>query len=207
MKTSITAAVFALSTIVAGAAGAATIQNGSFESQIVNGAFNTYDTNFNALDGWDVVDGTVDHIGSYWVSSDGEQSIDLVGNGGTGTIQTTVTGLEIGKSYSIFFDLAGNPGDVRSLLVEIGMTSGNFQFDASATSRTAMGWVTHSLDFIAGATSGLLSFTGSERNCCKGAALDNVRIVENTAPVPLPAGGVLLIGALGGLAAWRRRKS
>lgn len=207
MKNSITAAVVAVSTLIAGAAGAATIQNGSFESQVVSGQFNTYDTNYNALDGWDVTDGTVDHIGSYWQASDGSQSIDLVGNGGTGTIQTTVSGLDVGKSYSIFFDLAGNPGDVRSLLVEIGMTTGGFQFDASATSRTAMGWVTHSLDFIAGSTSGLLSFTGSERNCCKGAALDNVRIVENTAAVPLPAGGALLLGALGGLAAWRRRKS
>ena len=35
----------------------------------------------------------------------------------------------------------------------------------------------------------------------------NITLSSDVAPVPLPAGGLLLVGALGGLAALRRRKS
>ena len=48
-----------------------------------------------------------------------------------------------------------------------------------------------------------LSFSGVGDNDSLGGLLDDVSI----SAVPLPAGGLLLLGALGGLAAMRRRKS
>lgn len=210
MNRLLAAAAFAVSTIVAGAAGAVTVVNGGFESPTVSpGTFNTYDTGATAgfLTGWTVTTGTIDHIGAgYWQASEGSQSLDLVGFSGIGGIEQTVTGLTVGASYSVLFDMAGNPGGLRTLIASMGMASQQFDFDATNTSITNMGWVTYSLDFVAGATSGLLSFVSRDQSCCKGAALDNVRIVENVAPIPVPAAGLLLVGALGGMSLVRRRR-
>jgi hypothetical protein len=63
-------------------------------------------------------------------------------------------------------------------------------------------WTTYSLTFTAAGTSTNLIFA-SQVPGAYGPALDNVRI----SAVPLPAGGLLLLGALGGFAALRRRKA
>jgi len=207
----IAAAAIAIAAIAARAAGAVTIVNGSFESPLVTpGTFNTYDSGASStfLDGWTVTSGTIDHIGAgFWQASDGSQSLDLVGFTGIGAIEQSLTGLTIGASYSILFDMAGNPGGLRTLLASFGAVSQQFDFDATSTTTTNMGWVTYSLDFVAAATNGVLSFTSRDNSCCKGAALDNVRIVENVAPIPVPAAGLLLLGAVGGLMAARGRRA
>jgi hypothetical protein len=67
------------------------------------------------------------------------------------------------------------------------LQSGTFAFNVPAN--TFFGWVL-------GSTDGIL-----------GAATAGIRANIVTTPVPLPAGGLLLIGALGGFAALRRRKA
>ncbi|MFK7753260.1 MAG: DUF642 domain-containing protein [Sedimentitalea sp.] len=207
-----TAAVVAAATTLAGAAGAATIVNGSFEDKAVAAnTFRTYDTSFNEMTGWTIEAGSVDVAAeNFWEASDGVQSVDLIGNTGLTSptvISQTITGLVIGQEYNISFDLAGSPGNVYTMTASMGMTAQTYDFDATMTSFANMGYVTEVLNFVAGDVTGLLSFSARVTNCCKGPVLDNVRIAPVTvAAVPLPAGGVLLAGALGGIMIARRRR-
>jgi choice-of-anchor C domain-containing protein len=189
------------------ASSAATLTNGSFESPgTFSGSFQTLGTGSAGLTGWTVVDGNVDLINTLWEHSDGDYSLDMSGSTG-GTISTNISDLTVGQEYKISFDMAGNPdgGNVsKSLDVFIGMAGGGtFSFDTTGQSRADMGWETMSFTFVAGATSGTLSFISNESNAF-GPALDNVQIMAN---VPLPAGGLLLLSGLGGIAVLRRKKA
>lgn len=206
--------LFLAVTMVFGAATAqaATIVNGSFEAPTAtSGSFNTYAAGSGLLSGWTISNASIDHIGNgFWQASDGVQSVDLNGNQGPSTISQVVTGLVAGKTYNILFDLAGNPQGqptVKTIDVSIGMAgAGSYSFDTSGATTGNMGWQTKTLSFVAGGTSGLLSFASTTALCCWGPALDNVRIEEVTSAVPLPAGGVLLLTGLGVIALRRRRR-
>lgn len=177
---------------------AATLQNGSFEMSGYSGPFATYAANSGNLAGWTIESGSVDLINTLWQHSDGFYSLDMDGNA-PATISQTVTGLEIGRSYSVLFDMASNPAaagaTLKNLNVSIGAASDQFTFDRTGKSTSNMGWTTMELEFTATATDMLLTFASASRSGPFGPALDNVRI--NAAPVPLPAGGVLLLSAFG----------
>ncbi len=212
MNKLIKAATIAAIAVFGTSASAASIVNGSFEAPpaTVN-SFNTYAAGSGLLSGWTISNANIDHIGDgFWEASDGGQSVDLNGNQGAATISQTITGLNIGDSYTVFFDMAGNfqgAPAVKTMDVSIGMAAfASYTFATTGATSAAMGWTTKSLSFIAGGTSGLLSFASTTSGCCFGPALDNVRIQNNSAVIPLPAGGLLLISALGGLALTRRRK-
>ncbi|RDC73465.1 choice-of-anchor C family protein [Rhodovulum sp. 12E13] len=166
-----------------------------------------------SLPGWTVDSGTVDLVPSaVWEASDGSQSLDLNGDQ-KGAISQALSGFSVGQRYALLFDLAGNPdggsGEIKSLQVSVGGRSDTFDFDTTGTSSSSMGWVTESFFFTAGAESMTLAFeslTDSPEDT-RGPALDNLRISEAPAVIPLPAPGLLLIGALGGLAALRRRRA
>ncbi len=150
-----------------------------------------------------VVDKTVATVG------DGVRSIDMNGNGGGASISQMVTNLVIGRSYTLLFDMAGNPDDSpvrKDLFAAIAGFSDQFSFYTTGRTRTDMGWTTMSLDFVANDTSHLLQFDSITDGAAYGPALDNVRIVDAT-PVPVPAAGLLLLTALGGIGLAKRRKS
>lgn len=190
------------------------VTNGSFETPIVGGApFVTLNSGSGALPGWSIL-GSIDHIGSYWQASDGNQSIDLNGLGQLGTISQTLATTP-GQLYELTFDMAGNPDfdSVKTLLVQVDAVAQPFNFDSTGKSLGAMGWVSHSLlftatdvvttlmfqsltiDFLAPApVSNMFSF---------GPALDNVAVNA----VPVPAAVWLLGSALLGLGMIRRRKA
>lgn len=188
---------------------AATIQNGSFETNTLGGGpftFTTLGSGNSSITGWTVTSGTVDYINTYWESSAGNYNIDMSG-GANGTIQTTVTGLVVNQLYRVSFDIAANPdGAPEEKFVDAlidGSVAGSFSALRSNSTRfSPMNWSTRAFQFVATAESQLLSFQG-RANTAFGAAVDNVSI----SAVPLPAGGLLLLSALGGIAVLRRRKS
>ena len=82
-----------------------------------------------------------------------------------------------------------------------------FSFPVGGNTRSAMGWTSHSLDFVAAGTSTLLSFgpTGNAAGFY-GPALDNVSVA---AAVPEPATWAMMLIGFGGLGmlSMRRRRA
>lgn len=200
-----------------GAAGANLILNGSFETgnYNTNNSFITLPDNSGAyIDNWDVIGGSIDWIGSYWQASEGLKSIDLAGLYQHGFILGTAFDTEIGKTYRVQFDMAGNPDQnyEKSLLAVaisgVGGADYIFTFNQAGHTHTDMGWETMSFDFVANSLKSELSF-GDITNSfygeseAWGAALDNVRV--ELAPVPEPSTFLLLGAGLAGFGIFGRR--
>lgn len=165
--------------VTGGTASALTaVVNGSFESAVVTGPFATINTGGSDMTGWQVTSGSVDHIGSYWVSSNGDQSVDLSGNS-AGTISQTLTTVP-GHTYTVNFDLAGNPagGPVeKSVLVSAADDSSTFTFDTTGASLNVMNWEPQEFSFTATSTSTALTFASLTPGFF-GPALDNVTVTD-----------------------------
>ena len=192
-----------------GAAMALPFQNGSFEAGGV-APCNTFNIPVGStlITGWTVSVGNIDWLGAPpacgWQASQGIASLDMVGSGagGIGGIQQTFDTVP-GQTYVVSFDLAGNfgaPPVIKPLAVTVNGVTTNFTFDTTGATAINMGWVTHTVQFTATATSTTINFvsdigpSGGTLNA--GAALDNVRITT------LAAGSTrrcsARLGALGG---------
>jgi choice-of-anchor C domain-containing protein len=211
-KAAIGAALF--TGLASTSAHAVSLINGGFEDPLITVPIYSVPS-VGPLTGWSVFVGNIEIIkDTYWQASEGSQSLDL--NGVLpGGISQTVTGLVAGGQYMVSFDMSSNPiggSSVKTMSVTAGGASQTFTYDrvANGTTFTDMKWVTRSLMFTAGGTSELLSFADLSGGAASGAALDNVRIKAVSAPVPVPAAGLLgLSGALllGALRMSRRRES
>jgi choice-of-anchor C domain-containing protein len=184
---------------------AVSITNGSFESGVGPGSFTQIGAGSPNITGWTVDSGTVDYIGTYWTSSDGNRSVDMSG-GSAGQISQVLNGLSTGQQYTISFDIAGNPAGApvsKDLWVSVGGISSLYSFSTTGHTLADMGWSTQTFVFVATAASQTLSFLSGTPGSF-GAALDNVTI----AATPIP-GAILLFGsALGGMGflGYRRKK-
>jgi choice-of-anchor C domain-containing protein len=183
---------------------AATITNGSFEAPgTFSGSFTTLGAGDPSLTGWSIDSGSIDLINTYWNAAEGDYSIDMSGDG-PATISTIISELSIGYRYLITFDVGANPDaepDIKLLDATIGGFTG--QYTAPRAGRP-LNWTSYALEFIATAATQTLSFSSAANGINPyGPALDNVEI----ATVPVPATGMMLLLALGGLVAMRRRAS
>lgn len=179
------------------------VQNGSFENGPNPGTHITLPQGSTAIDDWTVIGSgvtvavdTIDYIGTTWVASDGNRSLDLNGYFGTGGVEQVISTIP-GNTYLVTFDMAGNPDNGPTIktmdVLAVGTTtqSQSYSFDITGKTRSLMGWTPMQFTFVADATSTTLQFistvTGSQN--AWGPALDNVSVV----PVP----GAVLLGILG----------
>ena len=198
VKTLITAV--ALSFGIAGSASAAVVFSDDFNGEAL-GLSTT-------LDNWTVTTPSIDVIGtgSFDFYPGNGNYLDLNGSSAPnseGRIETAALGLVAGKKYSLTFDYGTNssPGPLPALLT-FGLGTDLITLVINAIPVTL---VSASYTFIYNGSGDWLSFADTSNTAGDqgGPVLDNVVL----SAVPLPAGGLLLLGALGGLAAMRRRKS
>lgn len=196
-----------------GTATAAPIYSSSFEGSGDIGGFQTIGTG-GFVDGWQVVNGSVDWVQNHWQASDGARSLDLSGNS-QGTIAKFFFGTVVNQTYKVSFDMAGNPDGsptIKTLQAAVAPTVApplgihTFTFDTTGKTRTDMGWETKEFYFTAVNSWTALAFgdlsLGVNGEKWYGAALDNVRI----APVPEPGTLLLLGSGLAGVAWFARRR-
>ncbi len=171
-----------LSLGLVGAVSAAPLNsNGSFETGTFNpGVFTQLNALNTSIDNWNVTNGSIDYIGTYWEASEGTRSIDMSG-GNAGTL-TTAFSTVAGQMYTVTFDLAGNPDnapEVKTLTVNSGSGPTTYTFNTAGKSRTNMGWESQTFYFTATSNSTTLTFT-SLNNSVFGPALDNVSVALTT---------------------------
>lgn len=145
-----------------------------------------------AIVGWLVEAGAVDHIRDYWEPANGEQSIDLTGSPGRGTLRQDMN-TTAGAKYRLRFAMAGNPEPhpvcapepkVKKMEVRWGTTVvGTLSHNTTGRDFTNMGWTTH--EFIVTANSSVtpLRFkdvTDNEPFAFCGATLDDVFVTALT---------------------------
>ena len=202
-KTFLTIGALTLGSI--GFASAATVENGSFEdgqSVLTNGNWG-----IGSLPGWTNTSGGIEvqtqptlgltpYDGSRYIELDGNSNYTI-----SQSVALTVGNYLLSFAYSprveggsatngIGFAIASLSGSITGPDVMNGTSVGAWTYLSYAFS-------------VAEEGSYLLSFSGVGTDESFGGLLDDVSI----SAVPLPAGGLLLLGALGGLAAMRRRKS
>jgi choice-of-anchor C domain-containing protein len=173
------------------------IVNGSFEDGSFDpGSFTTLGAGDTSITGWLVGGAGVDYIGSYWTASNGVRSIDLSATG-AGSISQVLSGLTIGQTYDVSFDLAGNPdggSNTKVAVVSDGATSASYDFLMGGQTKAAMGWEAHTFSFTATGVNATLVFSSNE-DSAYGPALDNVSVAEGVGgpAVPEPATWALMI--------------
>ena len=191
------AALF-LGTCLAGGASAATLFSDDFESDALGTP--------SVLNNWVVSTGTIDVIGpgnGYpWYGAG--QYVDLNGTPGPARIETILSfNLVAGQGYTLSFDYGNNKNSngVEQLSFGIGGFSDSIDIPGAIASL-----ISSTYSFTALTTGSFNLFfadTGNTPSDLGGPILDNVSL---TTAVPLPAGGLLLLTAFGGLAGVRRRR-
>ena|SRR2546421_5948490 len=155
------------------------VRDGGFEKPIVTNnpkGFREYNAG-QSFRTWTVASGSIDLIGTYWVSAHGAQSVDLDGSN-AGTIYQDLSTIS-GTNYSLSFALAGNPvcaPTVKQMQVWWGSTLvATLSFDTTGHSTTNMGWRYHTYKVQATSAVTRLSFASLTQSAC-GPALDSVTV-------------------------------
>lgn len=206
MRKSLIAASLALA-CTAGAANAASIVNGSFETGPAPNpvGYITLGTGNSSITGWTVTGGTIDYIGPYWQAQDGARSIDLAGNSPGALSQTFAT--TFGHGYRITYWIGRNPdggANPRTGFIDVGGGQTQFIYSGSG-SRTNMQWEQETFDFVATGPTTTLTFAADPASAGQfyGPALDNVSI----GAIPEPTTWAMIILGFGVIGGALRRKA
>jgi Protein of unknown function (DUF642) len=152
------------------------VLDGGFEKPTVGGPLITLVSGA-TLGQWDVTAGSIDLIGSYWVSAAGAQSVDVAGLA-PGTLSEGLS-LPYADSYRISFRLAGNPGCgpiVKKLGVYWnGVLAATKRFDTTGHSLADLGWVGRSVVVTGLPGPAAIGFAALNAGSC-GPALDAVSV-------------------------------
>lgn len=162
--------------------GANLVVNGSFEDPIATPGspyFNTVTAGETTIVGWGVGGTSVDLLEApRWPAFDGNQSIDLAGTPGPGSIEQFIT-TEIGVAYALSFALTSNTGGAGDYTVTVGFG----QLNETVVPGIPLGtYLTFERIIVADSTSTLLRFSSASENNF-GGIVDDVRVVA----VPEPA--------------------
>lgn len=200
-----------LVTAIPASAAPVPLVNGSFETpNVAPLPFRPNVTNANtpAFTGWEITNGNIDIVRSYWQPSSGSQSLDLNGCAG-GTIRQKVPTVN-GAQYTLTFAKAGNPGifgAIRSAEVSAidSVTSGALatkvsSFDTTGKSLSNMGWVDDTLSFVGSGNDVWLQFRDTSAGFCAGLALDNVRLDEEIIDPVIPEASLVALLPLSAVA-------
>lgn len=198
MKKAFLAAAFVVGSL--GAGHATTVTNGSFEDNpLGSGGWDVYP----GIPGWTVTSGSGIEIQSSGLlgfpAQDGSYYVELDSYNNSGISQSV--SLSVGR-YLLSFWYRPREGVTGTNGIDYSIAG--LLATATITGVAPSDWIQVTAEFIV-TTAGSydLSFVASENSDSLGGLIDNVSI----AAVPVPAGGLLLLGALGGLAALRRRKA
>ena len=206
--------LLALAGIGAASAAENLVRNGGFELPPLGEDVGFVECPDGVVQDWDIGGAGIDHIRTYWAPSEGSHSIDLSRRGGGSVSQLVPT--DLGGSYTLSFDMAGNPecGPEEKLLkVSWGDQPAFGPYSYITTGYPTVGpggWQTVTLADLPGKAVGtqlMFEDVSTPSSAC-GVALDNVvvRTVVTPAdlvPVPefpsiaLPVGFIVgLIGAV-----------
>lgn len=200
------------------------ITNGGFESPQVSDApgYQVYPAGSRGITGWTVVSGSVDLVRtSFYQAAEGTQSLDLDGDS-AGAIRQDVA-VEAGKTYTVGFRLAGNPGGnlppIKRVSVSFAGQDRTFTVDTSQQpSRQDLAYraITFTAAVPAGSaiTTPLTFSSGDDASSNGGVAVDAVSVTAADAPTPVvpevPAAALLAVvglGVVGASVAVVRRRS
>ncbi|GAB7046133.1 choice-of-anchor C family protein [Catenuloplanes indicus] len=146
-----------------------------------SGSFTTYRAH-ETFGSWTVIGGDVDLIGDgYWAAQNGAQSLDL--NGARAGAVRAVFRTTPAADYRVSYRLSGNPSGPPEAKTGVAGVDGrawqDFAFDATGTSRTAMGYVEMSFTFRATRAETSLELTSTTPGAY-GPVVDNVLVQSCT---------------------------
>ncbi len=143
-------------------------------------------------------------------SPNGGNFVALDGDYETAALSQTITGLTVGKRYTVGFDYAfsqqeGFYGDtVQNLTVGFGGDPTYTTPDYTLSSQGFSGWLNKSITFVADSTTDTLSFLAyGSKPVPPFALVDGVTFTD---PTPEPASWVLMILGVGGIGLVARRR-
>ena len=188
------------------------IGNGSFENPGITDSCCTTVPNATLAD-WTIEKGNVNIVNGTFGSNsgnlayDGKQYLDLIGEGGAGSLSQTF-GTKIGQLYTLTFAYSHNLfSDLQSASAVYSVAGLNGSITHTTGSNTGLDWKTVNVNFLAMSENTKLLFTNTAGSANEGVFLDGVSVV---AAVPEPSTWALfLLGffAVGGAMRSKTRKS
>ncbi len=191
------------------------IVNGGFESPVITQTCCTTVPGNGNVDPWIVGPGNVNVVNGYYGSTngnlakEGNQYLDLIGEGGAGSISQTFNTV-LNQVYTLTFSYSHNifggsssDGPSFSANFSVGNLSGTISHDTGTTNN--LDWKTYTGSFIGDGKTDTLNFTNtSPTSGNAGMFLDAISV----SAAPEPATWMMMIGGFGvaGVAMRRRRR-